>query len=891
MSKKLLIVESPAKAKTIEKYLGEDYQVRSSFGHVRDLEKGKRGIEIENNFQPNYIISPEKTKVVKELRDIAKKASEVWLATDEDREGEAIAWHLCEVLNLDPAVTKRIVFHEITKPAIQAAVLNPRRVDLDLVNAQQARRVLDRLVGFELSELLWRKIKNNLSAGRVQSVAVKLIVEREREIRNFDITPFFKVSALFKVQDQEGRNYTIKAERPDRFDEIGNARSFLQSCVGAKFGIKSIDVKPLRRKPAAPFTTSTLQQEASRKLGFSVSRTMVTAQRLYEQGLITYMRTDSTALSATAVAQIVQEIQSSFGPQYVETRVYKSKTANAQEAHEAIRPSYIDRQEVSAIRDEQRLYELIWKRAIASQMADAELEKTIVKIGISTLPHEILQAEGEIIKFDGFLKVYLESEDEEEDVHDESILPPLVVGQFLDLKKMEAIQRFTRPPSRFTEAMLVKKLEELGIGRPSTYAPTISKIMESGRGYVVKEQREGTERKFEVLTLENGIIIQHTDSEITGASKNHLFPTDMGMLVVDFLSKNFDDIMNYSFTADIEKKFDVISEGKMEWHQMINEFYHPFHKKLEDTLANSGRESGKRILGKDPKTGNTVFVRMSRFGPVIQIGDTDELNEEQKPEYANLKPDQSMENITFDMAMELFKLPRSLGDYKDKEVIIGQGRFGPYVKYDEGFISIPRNEDPLSILLDRAIELIEEKNTANAPIAFYKEKPITKGKGRFGPFLKWNELYANVPAKINFDELSPKEAIELVAAKEDKEAKKFISNWESEKISIQNGRWGPTIFFGKKYYGLPKDSDGKRPTAEVAAQYSLDQVKALIEAADPTAFTKKTKGAKRAVTKGTSTKGTSTKTTKAKTLSKKPAKAPVKKVIDVKKLVKSKTGS
>ena len=868
MSKKLLIVESPAKAKTIEKYLGDEYQVKSSFGHVRDLDKGKKGIDIENNFQPNYIISPEKTRVVKELRDTAKKASEVWLATDEDREGEAIAWHLCEVLGLDAAKTKRIVFHEITKPAIQAAVLNPRLVDLDLVNAQQARRVLDRLVGFELSELLWKKVKNNLSAGRVQSVAVKLVVEKEREIRSFTITPFFKVTALFKVQDNEGRNYTIKAERIDRFDEITESRSFLESCRQAKFNIKSIDVKPLRRKPAAPFITSTLQQEASRKLGFSVSRTMITAQRLYEQGLITYMRTDSVALSTTAVGQIVSEIEKSFGKNYVETRVYKSKTANAQEAHEAIRPSYIDRMEVSSIRDEQKLYELIWKRTIASQMADAELEKTIVKIGINTLPQELLQAEGEIIKFDGFLKVYLESEDEEEEAHDESILPPLTIGQLLDLRKMEAQQRFTRPTARYTEASLVKKLEELGIGRPSTYAPTISKIMEVGRGYVVKEQREGTERKFEVLTLENGQITQHTDSEITGASKNNLFPTDLGMLVVDFLSKNFDDIMNYSFTAEIEKKFDVIAEGNIEWHQMINAFYHPFHKKLEDTLQNTGRESGKRILGKDPKSGNTVFVRMSRFGAVIQIGDTDELKEEEKSEYANLKPGQSMENITFDEAMELFKLPRTLGQYEGNDVIIGQGRFGPYVKHNEGFISIPRPEDPLAITMERAIELIEEKKTANAPIATYKGLPITKGKGRFGPFLKWNELYANVPAKINFDSLDAKGAIELVAAKEEKEAKKYISNWEAEKISIQNGRWGATIFFGKKYFSLPKDEDGKRISPEDAAELTLEQVKAIIEAADPTAFTKKTKGAKGAP-----------KATKSKA----PAKSPAKKIITVKK--------
>ncbi len=841
MGKKLLIVESPAKAKTIEKYLGSDYQVKSSFGHIRDLEKGKKGIEIENDFQPNYIVSPEKTKVVKELRDAARQASEVWMATDEDREGEAIAWHLCEVLDLDPKVTKRIVFHEITKPAIQEAVLNPRKVDLDLVNAQQARRVLDRLVGFELSELLWKKIKNNLSAGRVQSVAVKLIVEREREIRNFEVTPFFKVSALFKVRDTEGRVFNLKAERPERFDTNTEARKFLESCKTAAFTIKSIDVKPLRRKPAPPFTTSTLQQEASRKLGFGVSRTMITAQRLYEQGLITYMRTDSTSLSTTAIDQIVTEIEKSFGKKYIETRVYKSKIANAQEAHEAIRPSYINQLEVSSIRDEQRLYELIWKRTIASQMADAELEKTIVKIGISNLPGEFLQAEGEIIKLDGFLKVYLESEDEEDEANDESILPPLSIGQALDLNKMEAIQRFTRPPARYTEASLVKKLEELGIGRPSTYAPTISKIMEKGRGYVVKEQREGTVRVFEVLTLEKGVISTHMDKEITGASKNNLFPSDMGMLVVDYLSKNFDDIMSYSFTAEIEKEFDLIAEGNLEWHKMIKDFYLPFHKKLEDTIQNTGRESGKRILGKDPKSGFTVFVRMARFGPVVQIGDTDEISEDVKPEFANLKPGQSMENITYEEAMELFKLPRALGNYEGKEITIGQGRFGPYVKYDEGFISIPRIEDPLTITLDRAVELIKEKQEANAPIATYKGLPISKGKGRFGPFLKWNELFANVPAKINFDELNAKTAIELIQAKEEKEAKKYINTWDEEKISVQIGRWGPIIFYGKKFVNFPKDENGKRISAEDAAEYTLEEVKSLIEATDPTAFTKKTK--------------------------------------------------
>jgi DNA topoisomerase-1 len=690
MPKHLLIVESPAKAKTIEKFLGGDFTVKSSYGHIRDLEKGNSAVDVSMDFKPHYIISPEKIKLVKDLKDAVKKVDEVWLATDEDREGEAISWHLCEVLNLDIYQTKRIVFREITKPAITKAIQSPRNLDLNLVNAQQARRILDRLVGFELSEILWRKVKGKLSAGRVQSVAVKLIVEKEREINQFNSELFFKVEAFFSVFNELGKSVILKSELTNELTGISQANDFLNQCIGAQYHIQSIEVKPLTRKPAPPFTTSTLQQEASRKLGFSVQRTMIVAQKLYEAGHISYMRTDSTNLSEQAIKAIETEITNSFGAKYATPRRYKSKSANAQEAHEAIRPTYFEKAQISGDRDECRLYELIWKRAMASQMAEAVLEKTLVKIGISTLPKAVLQAEGEVLKFDGFLKLYLESNDDEDEDEVKGMLPPLKVNQELPLKEMKATERQTRGPSRYSEAGLVKKLEELGIGRPSTYAPTISKIMEEGRGYVVKESKEGVEQIFQVLKLENDKISTLTLKENTGSFKNRLVPTDMGITVADFLDENFVEIMNYSFTADIEEKFDEIAFGKISWTEMLKDFYFPFHDLVVQTMESASRPTRERILGKDPVSGLTVLTRMTRVGPVVQMGSQDELKPDEKPKYGNLVAGQSIETLTFEEALLLFSLPRDLGIHMEEKVSIGKGKFGPYVKFGEKFISIPK---------------------------------------------------------------------------------------------------------------------------------------------------------------------------------------------------------
>ncbi len=838
MPKNLLIVESPAKAKTIEKFLGKDFTVKSSYGHVRDLPKGDIAVDVEKNFMPKYVVSPDKQKVVKELKDWVKKVDEVWLATDEDREGEAISWHLCQVLGLDEHNTKRIVFHEITKPAIQNAITKPRSLDLNLVNAQQARRVLDRLVGYELSELLWKKVKGKLSAGRVQSVAVRLIVEREREIQAFDSVPFFKVAAVFNVANGNGKPSLLKAESPDRFNTQDSARDFLAKCIGAAFNINDIEVKPARRKPAPPFTTSTLQQEASRKLGFSVSRTMIVAQRLYEAGHITYMRTDSTNLSEVAIAAIAQEVENLYGKNYVHTRRFKTNKAGAQEAHEAIRPTYIQNQQVTSDRDQQRLYELIWKRTIACQMADAELERTVVKIGISTQPGANLLAEGEVLKFDGFLKVYLESKDDDEEEEKAGMLPPLKVGQPLDLNEMTATERYTRPPARYSEASLVSKLEELGIGRPSTYAPTISKIMEENRGYVVKDSRNGEERKFAILKLKSGSITKSEATELVGAVKNRLFPTDMGMVVTDFLADNFADIMDYGFTAGIEEQFDEIAEGKKMWDKMVGVFYRPFHETVQKTLETSAKATGERILGKDPESGRTVLVRMTRFGkPAVQLGAKDELGEEEKPKFANLNPGQTIETITLEEALKLFSLPKSLGNYQGQEVGIGIGRFGPFVRFGEGFVSIPKGENPMDVTLERAIELIKEKQRADAPIGTYKGLPISKGTGRFGPFLKWNNLYINVPKKYNLEKITADEAHELIEAKVDKEANRYIQKWDKEDIAIENGRWGPFIRFKKKNVAFPK-VDGKKVSQEDAQAMTLEEVKSIIEAVLPGSFKK-----------------------------------------------------
>ena len=840
MSKNLLIVESPAKAKTIEKILGKNFEVKSCYGHIRDLEKAGMGIDMEKNYKPRYIVPEEKQKVVKDLKAWAKKADEVWLATDEDREGEAISWHLCEVLGLNPKATKRIVFHEITKPAIQDAIQNPRTVDMNLVNAQQARRVLDRIVGFELSPVLWRKIsmRNNLSAGRVQSVAVRLIAEREREINAFETQSNFRIEAWFTGKDSNDKSISFKAEG-GKYSSSDDAESFLKSCIGARYQVSDIQVKPAKRSPAPPFTTSTLQQEASRKLGYGVSRTMLLAQRLYENGHITYMRTDSVNLSNTALGDITRTVKGMYGEQYHQFRKYKTKNQSAQEAHEAIRPTFMNHTTVNDA-DAKKLYELIWKRTMACQMADAELERTTAKINIST-NHEELTAQGEVLKFDGFLKVYREDRDDDElsdegpsTSSEEGMLPPLIVGQPLTLKEMKAIERFTRPQPRYTEASLVKKLEELGIGRPSTYAPTISTILK--RGYVEKRDKESVKRDYRVFILEKDHVKKIVDHENTGAEKSKLFPTDLGLVVTDFLKQYFDDIMDYGFTARIEEEFDEVAEGKMKWNQMIDDFYNPFKKDVEKTIETAERVKGERELGMDPISGKPVIARMGRFGPMVQIGIADE---NEKPHFAALKKGQSIETITLEEALDLFKLPLTLGEYEAQEVYVNMGRFGPYVKWGEDFISLPRGEDPLEVDMERAIELISQKKEADAPIAMYDGKPVTRGKGRFGPYLKWNDMFINVPRRYNFDALNQKEVNELIEAKVKKEANRYIQHWPDEKISIENGRWGAFIRFGKKMLKLGKKPDDTKYTTEELSSISVDEVKKMIEAQMPDAFTKK----------------------------------------------------
>ncbi|MGN6509336.1 MAG: type I DNA topoisomerase [Chitinophaga sp.] len=735
MAKNLVIVESPAKAKTIEKILGKDFEVKSCFGHIRDLEKDDMGIDIRNNFKPKYIIPEDKEKVVKELKKVAKDSEEVWLATDEDREGEAISWHLAEVLGLDPKTTKRIVFHEITKPAIERAVQEPRLLDMNLVNAQQARRILDRIVGFELSPVLWRKMsmRNSLSAGRVQSVAVRLIVEREREINAFGVTSSFKVEAYFLAKDIQGRTITFKADGPGRFKTAEDAEKFLEQCIGAAYTVKDITVKPGKKSPAAPYTTSTLQQEASRKLGYSVSKTMLLAQKLYESGQITYMRTDSVNLSDTAMADISKAINTNYGEKYFQSRKYKNKNESAQEAHEAIRPTYMENSTVDDS-DLRRLYELSWKRTIASQMADAELEKTIAKIGIST-NNEELTASGEVLKFDGFLKVYMEGRDEEDesDEEQEGVLPPLAVKQTLELKEMKATERFTRPAPRYTEASLVKKLEELGIGRPSTYAPTITTVQK--RGYVEKRDKEGVKRDFRILSLKNDKISKVTEQENTGAEKSKLFPTDLGMLVTDFLKQYFERVMDYGFTATIEEQFDEIANGRKKWASMLHDFYDPFHQNVEETLEKAERVKGERLLGQDPATGKPVTARMGRFGPRVQIGTVED---EEKPRFAKLKQTQSIETISMEEAMDLFRLPRNLGLFEGTDVTVNIGRFGPYAQHDKKFYSLKKEMDPYTVELDEVAPLIVEKRAAKdeRTIKVFEKEKIQVLKGPYGPYLK-----------------------------------------------------------------------------------------------------------------------------------------------------------
>jgi DNA topoisomerase-1 len=747
MAKNLLIVESPAKAKTIEGYLGKDFTVKSSYGHIRDLVKSEDAIDINNNFSQRYEVPADKKQIVSELKKLAKEADIVWLASDEDREGEAISWHLFETLGLKEPDTRRIVFHEITKPAIMRAIENPRKIDYNLVNAQQARRVLDRLVGFELSPVLWKKVKPSLSAGRVQSVAVRLIVDREREVNKFKSDAAFKVVALFGT----GRN-AFKAELPERFAQQDDAEKFLQDCIKAIFEIKSLETKPAKRSPAAPFTTSTLQQEASRKLGYSVARTMQVAQRLYESGYITYMRTDSVNLSDTALDAAQKEIVSAYGDKYHQHRKYKTKSAGAQEAHEAIRPTYFNNHTIDGESNEKRLYELIWKRAIASQMSEAQFEKTVAKISISTRKEDLV-ANGEVMKFDGFLKVYLESSDEDEDNQtadgDNAILPPLSKGQILDLQELSATERFSRPPARYTEASLVKKLEELGIGRPSTYAPTISTIQ--NRGYVVKEEREGRQRNFRMLTLKGGNITKETRTENTGAERGKLFPTDIGAVVNDFLVLHFQGIVDFNFTASVEKQFDEIAQGLQDWTKMIRTFYDPFHKDVQSTIETADKATGERELGVHPESGKKMSVRIGRYGPFVQVGENPTDESEEKPLYASLRTGQSIETISLEEALELFKLPKVVGEYEGKVMKVAIGRFGPYISHNSAFVSLPKEIDPLDVTEEQAIELIEAKRKKDAEKlikAFPEDETVKVLNGRWGPYIEFGKLNVKIPKDI-----------------------------------------------------------------------------------------------------------------------------------------------
>ena len=815
MAKNLVIVESPAKAKTIEKFLGKDFKVESSFGHIADLPSKELGVDVEGDFKPKYEVSRDKKAVVKKLKELAKNSDMVWLASDEDREGEAIAWHLAETLNLDKAKTKRIVFHEITKTAIQKAIENPRDIDYHLVDAQQARRVLDRIVGYELSPVLWRKVKGGLSAGRVQSVSVRLIVEREREIQDFKPVASYRIDAEFS--NESGQSF--KAKLPKTFATKEEAHRFLESNVSATFKVADLEKKPAKKSPAAPFTTSTLQQEASRKLYFSVSKTMTLAQRLYESGLITYMRTDSVNLSDEARKGAQKEIESAFGLKYSKPRNYSGKSKGAQEAHEAIRPTDFSLHAVDIDRDQSRLYDLIWKRAIASQMSEAELERTNVKISAST-HNDLFTANGEVITFDGFLKVYLEGSDDE-DAEQEGMLPALKKNENLINKFISATERYTRPPARYTEASLVKKLEELGIGRPSTYAPTISTIQ--NRNYVEKGSVEGVERNYTQLVLKKGAVKEKVLTEKVGSDKGKLVPTDIGMIVTDFLVNHFEHILDYNFTAKVEQDFDDIAEGKEEWTKMMKGFYEDFHPQVEHVQENADRESGERVLGTDPETGKQVSVRLGKFGPMVQIGTVDD---DEKPQFASLSPDQQLNTITYEEAMDLFQLPKSLGTYKGESIEVNNGRFGPYVKFGKKFVSLPKGVDPLSVELDDAIELIKEKEAADAPIYTYKNLPVQKGKGRFGPFIKWNNMFINVNNKYDWDNLSENDIIELIENKIQKEIEKVVHNWEEAGIRVEKARWGRhNIIKGKTKIELDKSVDVSKMT--------LEKAQALIEQKAP----------------------------------------------------------
>ncbi len=847
MAKNLVIVESPAKAKTIEKFLGDGFEVTSSYGHIADLPSKEIGVDVDRDFKPRYEVSPDKKSLVKKLREMSKKADMVWLASDEDREGEAISWHLAEELKLDKSKTRRIVFHEITKPAILKAIGNPREIDYNLVDAQQARRVLDRLVGYELSPVLWRKVKGGLSAGRVQSVAVRLIVEREREIQQFVPVATFNIAAEFTNADGK----TVRAKIAKGFDTKAQAQEFLQKNTGASFKVSDLETKPARKSPAAPFTTSTLQQEAARKLYLPVGITMQIAQRLYEAGLITYMRTDSVNLSQEAMKAAKDEITTSYGAQYSKPRQFATKSKGAQEAHEAIRPTDMSRHSVNLDRDQARLYDLIWKRTLASQMSDAELERTNVTISAST--HEQpFTASGEVLKFDGFLKVYLEGHDDE-DEEQEGMLPALTVGESLQNQSITATQRYSRPAARYTEASLVKKLEELGIGRPSTYAPTISTII--NRNYVEKGAMEGQQRDYVQLVLESGRITEKQLTETTGADKGKLVPTDIGVIVTDFLVKNFAPIMDYHFTAKVEQDFDEIAEGNRNWVKMMQEFYSKFHPNVKEVEENAERESGERILGTHPKSGKPVSVRLGKFGPMAQIGDA----EDPDKQFASLLSDQNISTITLEEALNLFLLPRDLGEYLGETVEVNNGRFGPYVRFGSVFISLPKGEDPLEVTAERARELIDEKNKADAPIATYEGLPVQKGVGRFGPFIKWNNTFINVNKKYNFDRLTQADCEALIADKLQKEADKLIHHWEDEGIKLEKARWGRFVLTqGKVKIELGKEFDAEGLT--------LDAAKAMIEAKAPA---KKTTARKTTVKKTAAKKAPAAKTAAKKTTAKK----------------------
>ncbi|GAB3895190.1 type I DNA topoisomerase [Spirosoma agri] len=891
MSKNLVIVESPAKAKTIEGYLGKDFTVKSSFGHVRDLPKDGLAVDVANGFQPSYEISPDKKKLVSELKSLAKSADEVWLATDDDREGEAISWHLKEALGLRDN-TKRIVFREITKNAIQNAIKTPRTIDVDLVNAQQARRVLDRLVGYELSPVLWRKIKGGsagLSAGRVQSVALRLVVEREREIDKHQSKSSFKVSAQFIVDGSK----VLNAELPKNFATAAEARNFLEACIGASFTIKNLEVKPAKKSPAPPFTTSTLQQESSRKLGYSVDRTMRIAQNLYEAGKISYMRTDSTNLSQEAIDKAVAEIGSEFGQKYIQTRQFKTKNESAQEAHEAIRPTNFNDRNAGADRDQKRLYELIWKRAIASQMADAQLERTTVTISIrfangatvtvqtnvddspfadtpatpaKGFPSELV-AQGEVIKFDGFLRVYLESKDDEEDEDAKGMLPPLSVGQVLNLGQMKATEKFSRPQPRYAEASLVKKLEEMGIGRPSTYAPTISTIV--NRGYVIKQDKPGQERKYLEYTLQRDQISETSGKETFGSEKAKLFPTNTGIVVSDFLVEYFPDIVDYKFTATVEKDFDEIADGRMNWKTMLEGFYGDFHKNIEEIQGSSvvSFKTGARDLGLDPRTGKKISARLGRYGAYAQIGES---TDEEKPQYANLRDGQLIETITIQEALDLFALPREVGFFEDKPMTIGIGKFGPYVKHDDKYVSLTKEDDPYSIDADRATALIQAKRAESVSEALgeFEGKLVSTGKGRFGPYVKFEDKYVSLPRNESLAGLTLERAIELILAKREVEAKKYIKEFpENPAIKVINGQYGPYLAVGKRNVKIPKDIDPATLTLEDCLQLAGDDP----AASKTKAPAKKAASAKPTSAKTTSTKATSTKVKATDTTAKKPA--------------------